>query len=93
MSKIDAQFLNQQVPLVDLAAQYAAIETDVNKAIADVLRQTGFILGQEVGLFEEEFAAFSEKLITDADEFAKESALITMCLQFPVYDIFNHRIH
>ncbi len=60
MSKIDAQLANQQVPFVDLAAQYATIETDVNEAIADVLRQTNFILGQEVGLFEEEFAAFCE---------------------------------
>jgi dTDP-4-amino-4,6-dideoxygalactose transaminase len=60
MMKIDTQVVSQQVPFVDLAAQYALIEMDVNKAIADILRQTNFILGQEVGLFEEEFAAFCD---------------------------------
>jgi dTDP-4-amino-4,6-dideoxygalactose transaminase len=48
------------VPFVDLAAQYATIEADINQAIAEVLRRTDFILGEEVELFEQEFAAFCE---------------------------------
>jgi dTDP-4-amino-4,6-dideoxygalactose transaminase len=46
------------VPLVDLAAQYAAIAAEVEEAIARAVRGTAYILGREVSLFEEEFAAF-----------------------------------
>ena len=49
-----------QVPFVDLAAQYAAIKPKVDPAIASVLHRTNFILGQDVELFEKEFAAFCE---------------------------------
>lgn len=48
------------VPFVDLAAQYAAIQAEVNGAILTLLNRTDFILGQEVELFEQEFAAFCE---------------------------------
>lgn len=47
-----------QVQFVDLSAQYLAIEEEVNEAVLRVLRGTAYILGQEVDLFEEEFAAF-----------------------------------
>ncbi|HYN87235.1 MAG TPA: DegT/DnrJ/EryC1/StrS family aminotransferase [Ardenticatenaceae bacterium] len=46
------------IPFVDLGAQYAAIEDEVNAAMAEVLRATDFILGRAVGQFEEEFAAY-----------------------------------
>lgn len=46
------------VPFVDLSAQYAQIESDVEHALKRVLQQTSFILGEEVSLFEEEFAAY-----------------------------------
>ncbi len=49
-----------QVPFVDLAAQYAAIAEEINEAILKVVQGTAFILGRDVGLFEEEFAAFCE---------------------------------
>jgi dTDP-4-amino-4,6-dideoxygalactose transaminase len=49
-----------QVRFVDLAAQYSAIAEEVNEAISRVLRHTDFILGRDVSLFEEEFAAFCE---------------------------------
>jgi dTDP-4-amino-4,6-dideoxygalactose transaminase len=49
-----------QVPFVDLAAQYATIAEEIDEAISKVLRRTDFILGQDVGLFEQEFAAFCE---------------------------------
>jgi dTDP-4-amino-4,6-dideoxygalactose transaminase len=48
----------QNVPFVDLSAQYARIRDEVTEAIAKVLERTDFILGQDVTLFEEEFAAF-----------------------------------
>lgn len=49
-----------QVPFVDLAAQYSAIAEEIHAAITKVLRGTDFILGQEVSLFEEEFAVYCE---------------------------------
>lgn len=48
------------VPFVDLKAQHASIEEEVNNAALNVIRNTNFILGREVSLFEEEFAAFCD---------------------------------
>lgn len=50
----------KQITFVDLAAQYASIEAEVNEAIAKVLRKTDFILGEDVRKFEEEFAAYCD---------------------------------
>jgi len=49
-----------QVPFVDLAAQYPTIAPEIDEAVAKVIHDTDFILGREVGLFEEEFAAYCE---------------------------------
>lgn len=49
-----------QVPFVDLAAQYSTIAEEINEATAKVIKDADFILGREVKLFEEEFAAFCE---------------------------------
>lgn len=49
-----------QVPFVDLQAQYAEIEPEVTQAMTTVLHRADFILGQDVELFEEEFAAYCE---------------------------------
>ncbi len=49
-----------QVPFVDLGAQYRTIEGEIGEATSRVLQQSDFILGREVSLFEEEFAAFCE---------------------------------
>jgi dTDP-4-amino-4,6-dideoxygalactose transaminase len=49
-----------QVPFVDLAGQYGSISAEINEAISKVIRETDFILGREVCLFEEEFAAFCQ---------------------------------
>lgn len=46
------------VPFVDLTAQYQTIELQVNSAISQVLHRGDFILGQDVHLFEEEFANY-----------------------------------
>ena len=49
-----------QVPFVDLALQYNAIEQEVMAGIAATLRRADFIMGQNVTLFEEEFASYCE---------------------------------
>lgn len=46
------------IPFVDLAAQYRSIQSDVDAAMAGVLSRGDFILGQDVRLFEQEFAAY-----------------------------------
>jgi dTDP-4-amino-4,6-dideoxygalactose transaminase len=46
------------VPLVDLKAQYRDIASDVSAAMARVLDQSDFILGQELVTFEHEFASY-----------------------------------
>jgi dTDP-4-amino-4,6-dideoxygalactose transaminase len=48
------------VPFVDLGAQYRDIAAEINQAISKVIQETDFILGREVRLFEEEFAAFCD---------------------------------
>src|SRR5258708_15275367 len=49
-----------QVPFVDLPAQYREIAEEINEATSRVIQEADFILGREVRLFEEEFAAFCE---------------------------------
>src|SRR5438552_7498076 len=49
-----------QVPFVDLAAQYSTIADEINETTSRIILKADFILGREVRLFEEEFAAFSE---------------------------------
>ena len=46
------------VPFVDLRAQYATIAAEIQSAISGVLERTDFILGEEVHLFEEDFAKY-----------------------------------
>lgn len=48
----------ETIPFVDLAAQYRSIRADVDAAMAAVLSRGDFILGQDVRLFEQEFAAY-----------------------------------
>jgi dTDP-4-amino-4,6-dideoxygalactose transaminase len=47
-----------KAPFVDLRAQYRTIAREINEAISRVITEADFILGHEVDLFEEEFAAF-----------------------------------
>jgi dTDP-4-amino-4,6-dideoxygalactose transaminase len=49
-----------RVPFVDLGAQYAAVEQEVEEAVRAVHRRGDYILGEDVRLFEEEFAAYCE---------------------------------
>jgi dTDP-4-amino-4,6-dideoxygalactose transaminase len=50
----------RSVSFVDLGAQYAEIESEVNAAIGGVLRRGDFILGEGVRRFEAEFAAYCD---------------------------------
>lgn len=47
-----------RIPLVDLAAQYAAIRQETDAAVAEVHRNSGYILGQAVEEFERAFASY-----------------------------------
>ncbi len=49
-----------QVPFVDLKTQYDSIASEINDAISNVIHSTAFILGREVSLLEEEFAAYCD---------------------------------
>lgn len=49
---------DQRVRFVDLAVQHAAIAGRIDQAIADVFGRADFVLGKDVSLFEEEFAAY-----------------------------------
>ncbi len=46
------------IPLVDLRTNSAAVKADVLDAIGQIIDSAGYILGKEVELFEEEFAAY-----------------------------------
>src|SRR2546423_820148 len=48
-----------EIPLVDLAAQHAVIDTEVAQGWQQVLAGTAFIGGPQVAAFEREFAAFT----------------------------------
>jgi dTDP-4-amino-4,6-dideoxygalactose transaminase len=47
-----------RIPLLDLVSQYEQLSDEVLPAIKDVLSRGQFILGEEVELFEEKFAAY-----------------------------------
>jgi dTDP-4-amino-4,6-dideoxygalactose transaminase len=47
-----------KIPFVDLQAQYKSIAPEVNAAIQGVLDRGDYVLGEQVHLFEEEFAAY-----------------------------------
>lgn len=47
-----------EIKLVDLGRQYQTIKTEIDEAIARVLSRTDFILGEDVRLFEAEFADY-----------------------------------
>lgn len=48
------------VPFVDLRAQYASIQDEVDAAMSEVVARGDFILGENVRLFEEEMAQLCE---------------------------------
>jgi dTDP-4-amino-4,6-dideoxygalactose transaminase len=51
---------NTRIHFVDLQVQYQLLKPEIDAAIAKVCQRGDFILGEEVKLFEEEFAAFCQ---------------------------------
>jgi len=49
-----------KIPFSDIGLQHKEIKNEIDQAIAKVLERGDFILGEEVGLFEKEFAEFSQ---------------------------------
>jgi dTDP-4-amino-4,6-dideoxygalactose transaminase len=52
--------LPRTIPLVDLCAQNSNLDPDIQEAIAGVLGRGDFILGEELRLFEREFAEYCQ---------------------------------
>ncbi|MFH1352500.1 MAG: DegT/DnrJ/EryC1/StrS family aminotransferase [bacterium] len=50
--------MKRKIPLVDLAAQYRLIKSELDEAVSRVLTNTNFIMGKEVTDFELNFAGF-----------------------------------
>lgn len=50
--------MNTPIPLVDLKTQSAAIKQEVLERIGDVIDSAGYILGEQVGHFERQFAEY-----------------------------------
>ena len=48
------------IPFVDLVSQFETIQSEVLPAVQGVMRNAQFILGEEVALFEREFAKYCE---------------------------------
>src|SRR3954452_3574351 len=49
-----------KIPLVDLTAQHAQVAEEIASGWERVFERTAFVLGDEVRVFEEDFAAFSD---------------------------------
>jgi dTDP-4-amino-4,6-dideoxygalactose transaminase len=47
-----------KIPLVDLNAEYQSIKSEIDASIERVVKKANFILGEEVELFEKQFAIF-----------------------------------
>lgn len=60
MAIMHSRAKSPHVPFLDLSAQYEAIASEIDAAIAKVLLRGDFILGRDVHEFEEEFAAYCE---------------------------------
>ena len=50
--------MKNTIPLVDLKAQYKTIVPEINTAIQQILKNSAFILGSPVSIFEDAFAQF-----------------------------------
>src|SRR6185436_1896601 len=50
--------VHRMIPFLDLKAQYRTIKSDIDAAVHKILDSGQYVLGEEVELFEREFAAF-----------------------------------
>jgi dTDP-4-amino-4,6-dideoxygalactose transaminase len=71
------------IPFVDLKAQYESIGDEVKEAMAAVIANTDFVLGKDVTLFEQEFAAYCETRFA----IGLDSGLSALELALRAYDI------
>ncbi|MCP4592660.1 MAG: DegT/DnrJ/EryC1/StrS family aminotransferase [bacterium] len=58
MTRITRPASARKVQFVDLQRQHDEVRVDIDEAIAGVINSNGYVLGKEVGAFEEEFAEF-----------------------------------
>jgi len=49
-----------KIPLVDLQVQYQNLSQEINERVIQAMKKADFILGQELKLFEEEFAKYCD---------------------------------
>lgn len=71
--------MNQTIPLVDLKAQYRAIQPQIDAAIAQVITNTSFIMGPAVREFEQQFADFCG--VTHCIGVSSGTAALTLALR------------
>jgi len=50
--------MSAKIQMTDLKAQYDSIKPEIDAAIQEVINETGFILGKQVALFEEEICRY-----------------------------------
>ena len=48
------------IPFVDLVRQYHQISQEIQEVVSSVMERGDFILGEDVGEFEKEFALFNQ---------------------------------
>lgn len=68
-----------QVPFVDLSAQYSVLAEEINEAMLKVLREGDYILGRDVSLLEEEFAAYCETRYAIGVDSGKSALKLSLC--------------
>jgi dTDP-4-amino-4,6-dideoxygalactose transaminase len=54
----------KNIPLVDLNAQYKNISAEINKSFKKIVESSQFILGEDVALFEKNFAKYADSNYT-----------------------------
>ncbi len=52
--------MSQNIPLINVSEQNKVLRKEIDAALANVIDNSAFILGQEVNKFEEEFKAYTE---------------------------------
>jgi len=67
------------VPMVDLKAQLERIRPEVNAAVSRILSSTAFVFGEDIRLFEEEFARYCDT--TDACAVANGTDALHLALR------------
>src|ERR1700761_5717625 len=67
-----------RVPLLDLRAQYATLGLDIEHAVRRVLQSGHYILGEDIGAFERELAAYTGRGHAVALSSGSDSLLVSL---------------